>query len=216
MANEIMNSNNISTLVNKELKSNLKTMLTALSDGKKATWRYAVSCSNIVTGEQFKDDFESLAKFAEFCNMTKGAISQMTGAIKFVNRRELVPKNKAGKADYSNMVVTVSNAYMLSTIKEDEYESFVKSTEMTEEDIFRLSQNELKKLIKAWKDSKAIETTGEEKTEKETEEKETEENKEVSVKVDTKEKALTAIVTLMKQFNITIPEIEEQAKQLTI
>lgn len=216
MANEIMNSNNISTLVNKELKSNLKTMLIALSDGKKATWKYAVSCSNIVTGEQFKDDFESLAKFAEFCNMTKGAISQMTGAIKFVNRRELVPKNKAGKADYSNMVVTVSNAYMLSTIKEDEYESFVKSTEMTEEDIFRLSQNELKKLIKAWKDSKAIETTGEEKTEKETEEKETEENKEVSVKVDTKEKALTAIVTLMKQFNITIPEIEEQAKQLTI
>ena len=214
MANEIMNSNNISTLVNKELKSNLKTMLTALADGKKATWKFAVSCSNIVTGEQFKDDFESLTKFAEFCNMTKGAISQMTGAVKFVNRRELVPKNKAGKVDYSSIEVTVSNAYMLSTIKEDEYESFVKSTEMTENEIFRLSQNELKKLIKAWKDSKAIETTGEEKEEKETEEKETEENKELSVKVDTKEKALTAIVTLMKQFSITIPEIEEQAKQL--
>lgn len=216
MANEIMNTNNINALVNKELKSNLKAMLTALTDGKKATWKYAVSCSNIVTGEQFKEDFETLAKFAEFCNMTKGAISQMTGAVKFVTREKLVPRNKAGKADYSAIAVTVSNAYLLSTIKEDEYESFVESTEMTEDEIFRLSQNELKKLIKAWKDSKAIETTGEEKTEKETEEKETEESKDFSVKVDTKEKALTAIVTLMKQFDITMAEIEEQAKQLTI
>ena len=43
MKNEIMTTNSINALANKEIKSNLKAMLQALEYGKKATWQYAIA-----------------------------------------------------------------------------------------------------------------------------------------------------------------------------
>ena len=55
------------------------------------------------------------------------------------------------------------------------------------------------------------EESAEDTTEESTEEEEiSEENESVKIAVDTKEKAIVAIATLMKQFNITLEEIAEQ------
>ena len=74
MTTAIMTKDTINALSNKELKNNLRTMLTALESGKKATWVYAHSVSNIVKAESFKEDFETIKNFADFVNMTKGAL----------------------------------------------------------------------------------------------------------------------------------------------
>ena len=210
----------INALANKELKSNLKAMLTALETGKKATWQYAFAVRNIVEKESFKQDFETLKGFADYVNMTKGSISQMVNAVKFVERENLVPVKKDGKPDFAGISITVSNAYILSVLSEEDFEDFVEYCEDKEIPVYALSQNTLKSVIKEWRESK--ETTEEDSTEESTEdsteestEDSTEESTEDStyrVAVDTKEKALTAIACLMERFNITLDEVKEQIK----
>ena len=212
MSNAIMNRNSINALSNKSLKENLRTMLSALESGKKATWVYAHAVSQIVKAESFKEDFETIKNFADFVSMTKGAISQMTNAVDFVKREQLVSNDKKGKPDYGTITISVSNAYLLSVLSEDEFKDFTAWCESNDIEMYTLSQNNLKQAIKDWKASKerVIDTEGTEVETEETEEK-TEGVKPVRVEVDTKEKALTAIVTLMKQFDISIEEIAMQA-----
>ena len=210
--NELMTVKGINALANKELKSNLKAMLTALETGKKATWQYAFAVRNIVEKESFKQDFETLKGFADYVNMTKGSISQMVNAVKFVERENLVPVKKDRKPDFAGISITVSNAYILSVLSEEDFEDFVEYCEDKEIPVYALSQNTLKSVIKEWRESK--ETTEEDSTEESTEDS-TEESTEDStyrVAVDTKEKALTAIACLMERFNITLDEVKEQIK----
>ena len=215
MANEIMTTNSINALANKEIKSNLKTMLQAVESGKKATWQYAIALSKIMGEEQYKEDFHDLKSFAEYVNSSKATLSQYNNAVSFMVRENLIPtkEQKNGKAviDYAGINLTVANAYLLSVLTEEEYEQFKKYCEENGLVVFALSQNKLKDAIKAWKETLVEEeTTEEETTEEETTEEETAENESVKIAVDTKEKALVAIVTLMKQFNITLEEIAEQ------
>ena len=210
MANEIMTANSINALVNKEIKSNLKTMLQAVESGKKATWQYAIALSKIMGEEQYKEDFHDLKSFAEYVNSSKATLSQYNNAVAFMVRENLIPvkEQKNGKAviDYASINLTVANAYLLSVLSEEEYEQFKKYCEENGIVVFALSQNKLKDAIKAWKATLVEEET----TEEETTEEETTENESVKIAVDTKEKALVAIATLMKQFNITLEEIAEQ------
>lgn len=212
MANTaIMTKDTINALSNKELKADLRTMLTALESGKKATWVYAHSVSNIVKGESFKEDFETIKNFADFVNMTKGAISQMTKAVEFVTKNNLVGNDKKGKPDYGTVTITVSNAYLLSVLTDEEFKDFSDYCDREDINMYLLSQNKLKDALKAWKETKeaddVVDTEGEEIEEKE--EKEEKKADSVRVEVDTKEKALVVIVTLMKKFNINIIEIEK-------
>ena len=206
MTNEIMTTNSINALANKEIKSNLKTMLQAVESGKKATWQYAIALSKIMGEEQYKEDFHDLKTFAEYVNSSKATLSQYNNAVAFMIRENLIPmkEQKKGKdvIDYAGISLTVANAYLLSVLTEEEFKQFKKYCEDNGIAVFSLSQNKLKDAIKAWKETLTEETTEEETTE---EKKET-----VSIAVDTKEKALVAIATLMKQFNITLEEIEEQ------
>ena len=215
MANEIMTTNSINALVNKEIKSNLKTMLQAVESGKKATWQYAIALSKIMGEEQYKEDFHDLKTFAEYVNSSKATLSQYNNAVAFMVREHLIPikEQKNGKTviDYSGIALTVANAYLLSVLTEEEYEQFTKYCEDNGIVIFALSQNKLKDTIKAWKATITEEESAEDTTEESTEEEEiSEENESVNIAVDTKEKALVAIATLMKQFNITLEEIAEQ------
>lgn len=217
MANEIMTTNSINALANKEIKSNLKTMLQAVESGKKATWQYAIALSKIMGEEQYKEDFHDLKTFAEYVNSSKATLSQYNNAVAFMVRENLIPmkEQKNGKAiiDYAGISLTVANAYLLSVLSEEEFKQFKKYCEDNGIIVFALSQNKLKDAIKAWKATLTEEeTTEEETTEEETAEEETTEEKPETVRiaVDTKEKALVAIATLMKQFNITMEEIAEQ------
>lgn len=217
MANEIMTTNSINALANKEIKSNLKTMLQAVESGKKATWQYAIALSKIMGEEQYKEDFHDLKTFADYVNSSKATLSQYNNAVAFMARENLIPmkEQKNGKAiiDYAGISLTVANAYLLSVLSEEEFKQFKKYCEDNGIIVFALSQNKLKDAIKAWKATfTEEETTEEETTEEETAEEETTEEKPETVRiaVDTKEKALVAIATLMKQFNITLEEIAEQ------
>ena len=220
MENEIMTVDSINALVNEEIKSNLKAMLQAVESGKKATWQYAIALSKIMGEEQYKEDFHDLKTFAEYVNSSKATLSQYNNAAAFMARENLIPtrEQKNGKAviDYASINLTVANAYLLSVLTEEEYEQFKKYCEENGIVVFALSQNKLKDAIKTWKatlveeETTEEETTEEETTEEETTEEETTENESVKIAVDTKEKALVAIATLMKQFNITLEEIAEQ------
>ena len=125
-------------------------------------------------------------------------------------------EQKNGKVviDYAGINLTVANAYLLSVLSEEEFKQFKKYCEENDIVVFALSQNKLKDAIKAWKETfTEEETTEEETTEEETtedEEQESTENETVKITVDTKENALVAIATLMKQFNITLEEISKQ------
>ena len=215
MKNEIITANSISALANKEIKSNLKTMLQALETGKKATWQYAIALSKIMGEEQYKEDFHDLKTFAEYVNTSKATLSQYNNAVAFMTRENLIPmkEQKNGKEviDYSGINLTVANAYLLSVLSEEEFKQFKKYCEDNDIVVFALSQNKLKDAIKAWRETLTEDEEQESTSEDEEQEsKEDEEQESVNIAVDTKEKALVAIATLMKQFNITLEEIEEQ------
>ena len=186
MKNEIMTTNSINTLVNKEIKSNLKTMLQAVESGKKATWQYAIALYKIMGEEQYKEDFHDLKSFAEYVNSSKATLSQYSNAVAFMAREKLIPmkEQKNGKViiDYAGISLTVANAYLLSVLTEEEYEQFKKYCEENSIVVFALSQNKLKDAIKAWKATLVEEeTTEEETTEEETTEEETAENESVKI-----------------------------------
>ena len=219
MKNEIMTTNSINELANKEIKINLKAMLQAVESGKKATWQYAIALSKIMADEQYKEDFHDLKTFSEYLNSSKATLSQYNNAVAFMTRENLIPmkKQKNGKdaIDYVGIKLTVANAYLLSVLSEEEFKQFKKYCEDNCIVVFELSQNKLKYAIKAWKetlteDEEQESAEDEEQESAEDEEQESTENESVRIAVDTKEKALVAIATLMKRFNITLEEIEEQ------
>ena len=209
--NEIISKNSINSLANREIKSNLNTMLLALESGKKATWQYAVAVSKIIGSEMYKEDFHDLTNFANYVNSSKATLSQYNNAVAFMVRENMfkMKEDKKGNKtpDFVATPLTVYNAYLLSTLTEVEFVNFYNYCLDNDIDFMMLSQNKLKNAIKEWK---TTEETTEETTEKTTEQ-ETPEY--VNLNVDTKEKALTAIATLVKQFNISIDEIVEQIEQ---
>ena len=210
MKHELMTTNSINALANKEIKSNLKTMLQAVESGKKATWQYAIAISKIMGEEQYKEDFHDLKTFAEYVNSSKATLSQYNNAVAFMIRENLIPmkEQKNGKViiDYVNISLTVANAYLLSVLTEEEFKQFKKYCEENDIEVFALSQNKLKNAIKEWKATLTEDTTEEDTTEEE-------KKKTVRIAVDTKEKALVAIDTMIKMFNITLEEISEQVEQ---
>ena len=220
MKHELMTTNSINALANKEIKSNLKTMLQAVESGKKATWQYAIAISKIMGEEQYKEDFHDLKTFAEYVNSSKATLSQYNNAVAFMIRENLIPmkEQKNGKViiDYVNISLTVANAYLLSVLTEEEFKQFKKYCEENDIEVFALSQNKLKNAIKEWKATLTEDTTEEDTTEEDTTEEDTteeEKKKTVRIAVDTKEKALVAIDTMIKMFNITLEEISEQVEQ---
>ena len=210
MKNEIMTTNSINALANKEIKSNLKTMLQALETGKKATWKYAFALSKIMSEEQYKEDFHDLKTFAEYVNSSKATLSQYNNAVAFMVRENLIPmkEQKNGKAviDYAGINLTVANAYLLSVLSEEEFKQFKKYCDDNGIVVFALSQNKLKEAIKAWKATLTEEeTTEEETTEEETTEEEITE--EEITEEETKEQALKNILAIMEKHGITVEDI---------
>lgn len=218
MKNEIINPTTINALANKEIKSNLRIMFNAVETGKKATWQYAIAVAKILGDEQYKEDFHDLKTFAEYLESTKSTLSQYSNAVAFMARENLIPmkEQKDGKAviDYAGFSLTVSNAYLLSVLSEEEFKKFREYCEENVIAVYTLSQNKLKTVIKEWRESLEPEIP-EAPENDETGEgpKEVEEPENDRLSIDTKEKALTAIAALMKQFDITVEEVAEQAEK---
>lgn len=156
-------------LANKELKSNLTQMKSALDSVKKSTWKYAVALNKIITDELYKDDFKDVKEFCKFANVSGASASQYVGAVKCMDEHGWLYNDKGEvKPPY-----TVGNAYLLYTLKE-EFDAFFEYCNSRNICTTALTQSELKKTIKEFK--KGIDTdiiseeTIEETTEETTEE----------------------------------------------
>ena len=218
MKNEIINPTTINALANKEIKSNLRIMFNAVETGKKATWQYAIAVAKILGDEQYKEDFHDLKTFAEYVESTQSTLSQYSNAVAFMARENLMPmkEQKDGKVviDYAGFSLTVSNAYILSVLSEEEFKKFREYCEENGIAVYTLSQNKLKATIKEWRESLEPEVPEAPETDETGEvPKEVEESESDSLSIDTKEKALTAIAALMKQFDITVDEITVQVEK---
>ena len=218
MKNEIINPTTINALANKEIKSNLRVMFNAVETGKKATWQYAIAVAKIIGDEQYKEDFHDLKTFAEYVESTKSTLSQYSNAVAFMARENLIPmkEQKDGKVviDYAGFSLTVSNAYLLSVLSEEDFKKFREYCEENGIAVYTLSQNKLKATIKEWRESlepEVPEITEDTETTEETGNGVESDSDRLSI--DTKEKALTAITALMKQFDITVDEIAEQVEK---
>lgn len=144
MTTEItLKSETINSLVNKELKKNLRTMLQAMESGRKSSWKFATAVYNVINGEEFTDDFKSQDDFAKYIGLSKASISQYVGAVKFILSRDI---------DLTKTKYTLGLAYLYSTI--DDFDDFVNWFE----DHFKLELDELsvkkaREIITAYNDS---------------------------------------------------------------
>lgn len=73
--NELMNVTKVAELANKELKKNCNAILKELTKVNKSAWTIAHKYKEIVTGEQYKDDFESFSAFAEFVDVNRTTLN---------------------------------------------------------------------------------------------------------------------------------------------
>lgn len=144
-------------LANKELKSNLTQMKSALDSVKKSAWKYAVALNKIITDELYKDDFKDVKAFCKFANVSSASASQYVGAVKCMEEHGWLYNDKGEvKPPY-----TVGNAYLLYTLKDD-FDAFFEYCNSRDICTTALTQSELKKTIKEFKNGIDSEIVSEE------------------------------------------------------
>lgn len=85
---ELITSDTINGLTNNELKKELKKVTTAIGTIGKKTKEMAISISNIMEEESYKDDFKSDTEFAKFLGTSKGNLSKISRAGKLFKENE--------------------------------------------------------------------------------------------------------------------------------
>ena len=138
---------------NKSFADNLDMLETARQDGMKAGWKACNAIYNIVTGEQFKEDFKTKEKFADAIGYSKGVITKMVKAWEFKNSDDDLKRIDT---------VGYEKVYNLSSIPSDDYESFKEFCVIsTGKQAWELGDNALRKVLSEYKDTKE---TGKEDT----------------------------------------------------
>ena len=152
---------------NKSFADNLDMLETARQDGMKAGWKACNAIYNIVTGEQFKEDFKTKEKFADAIGYSKGVITKMVKAWEFKNSDDDLKRIDT---------VGYEKVYNLSSIPSDDYESFKEFCVIsTGKQAWELGDNALRKVLSEYKDTKE---TGKEDTKEDTKETGKEDTKE--------------------------------------
>ena len=203
MDNAIITKENINALQNKELKKNLNAMSTAVINGNKASWMYAFHLSNIITGEQFIDDFKTQTAFAKFIDTSKATITQYVNAVAFVKKMNLVEFDENKKPLVTLIPCSLGTAYLFSTIPADDFNDFMVWLweQKHIENAYNISVRTLKALIKEfYADDEEQET---ETQETETQETETQETETEIIR----DEVIANIKALIKEYNITENEL---------
>ena len=200
MDNAIITKDNINALQNKELKKNLNAMSTAVINGNKASWLYAFHLSNIITGEQFIDDFKTQTAFAKFIDTSKATITQYVNAVAFVKKMKLVDFDDNNKPLVTLIPCSLGTAYLFSTIPADDFNDFMVWLweQKHIENAYSVSVRTLKALIKEFYTDEEQETETQETETQETETQETE---------ISRDDVIANIKALIKEYNITESEL---------
>ena len=189
---------NVTTLASKELTVELFNIMNAINEGNKSAWEIARAYKRIIDDELFDEDFENVQEFALYVGVSKSTISQYIKAVEFVEKHE-----------FGFDMFTVGSAYLLSTLTDEEFIDFVKWAEEQEIDLTTMSVKALRNLIKEY-DSKddVKEDVIEDSTDNEDS---SESDKDVveELTVSDRDSAMTLILSLMEEYNITVEELLE-------
>lgn len=85
---ELITSESINGLTNTNLKKELRKVTTAIGTIGEKTKEMAISVSNIMEEESYKDDFKSDTDFAKFLGTSKGNLSKISRAGKLLKENE--------------------------------------------------------------------------------------------------------------------------------
>ena len=158
--NLTVNRENINQLQSKELRSSLSKMLDAMAGMHKNQWKYAIQLNNIVVGEYYKPDFDSMTSFAKAIGLDKSSVSRYVSAVRIMVNDitpltgltfENIPYSKAGR---------------IASVKD--VKDFLKVSKI---DLVTCTVRDLEKAIKDYKSS--LETAKEEPAQEETVKEET-------------------------------------------
>ena len=143
---ELITTESINGLTNSELKKELKKVTTAIGTIGKKTKEMAISISNIMEEESYKDDFKSDTEFAKFLGTSKGNLSKISRAGKLLKENENLSVFNLGQIEETlplndetrNYIVAEKEIEPSMTVKEvrevvNAYKSDGKETEETEE-----------------------------------------------------------------------------------
>lgn len=129
----------VASLNNEELKASVTNIFIEQASAVKSAWNIAKEYFNIITGETYSDDFDNLNDFAMMMGTTKGDISQKVNAYNFIqNNPEFIG-------------LTVTKAYKLSTLKDEQLNEFKEYCKTSDIDIFSLSDKGLILVLNEWK-----------------------------------------------------------------
>lgn len=185
----------VTTLASKELTVELFNIMNAINEGNKSAWDIARAYKRIIDDELFDEDFENVQEFALYVGVSKSTISQYIKAVEFVEKHE-----------FGFDMFTVGSAYLLSTLTDEEFIDFVKWAEEQEIDLTTMSVKALRNLIKEYDSKDDVE---EDVIEDSTDNKESDEDVVEELILSDKDSAITLIMSLMDEYNITIEDILE-------
>ena len=189
---------NVTTLASKELTVELFNIMNAINEGNKSAWDIARAYKRIIDDELFDEDFENVQEFALYVGVSKSTISQYIKAVEFVEKHE-----------FGFDMFTVGSAYLLSTLTDEEFIDFVKWAEEQEIDLTTMSVKALRNLIKEYDCKDEVpEELIEDSTDNEDS---SESDKDVveELTVSDRDSAMTLILSLMEEYNITVEELLE-------
>lgn len=195
---------NYTTLKNSKLVTNLKVMEKEVLTANKASWRFAIAFNRIKTLELYKEDFASIAELCRQIGISESTASQYCKGVQFLMKQGVIDKI-TGKilTEDGNIVGGVGNAYLLSTMKDDELEKFTDECKKSGIDNpSALTQKSLRDVMNNFKKGRPLLA---EKEKKALPDKKAEEAKEEVI--DSKEKALAYIKRLMAVFEINKEEL---------
>lgn len=188
----------VTTLASKELTVELFNIMNAINEGNKSAWDIARAYKRIIDDELFDEDFENVQEFALYVGVSKSTISQYIKAVEFVDKHEF---------DYS--MFTVGSAYLLSTLTDEEFIDFVKWVEEQNIDITSMSVKAIRNLIKEYDSKDDVEEDVIEDSTDNEDSNESDEDVVEELSVSDKDSAMTLIMTLMGEYNITLEDIME-------
>ena len=187
---------NVTTLSSKELTVELFNIMNAINEGNKSAWDIARAYKRIIDDELFDDDFENVQEFALYVGVSKSTISQYIKAVEFVEKHE-----------FGFDMFTVGSAYLLSTLTDEEFIDFVKWAEEQNIDLTTMSVKALRNLIKEYDSKDDVEEDVIEDSTDDSNESDEDVVEELSI--SDKDSAITLIMSLMEEYNITLEEIME-------
>ena len=144
---ELITSECVNGLTNGELKKELKKVTTAIGTIGKKTKEMAISISNIMEEESYKDDFKNDTEFAKFLGTSKGNLSKISRVGKLLKENENLSVFSIGQIEETlplndetrNFIIEEKEIVPSMSVKEvreviNSYKSDSKEQEETEEE----------------------------------------------------------------------------------